>query len=56
MNKDSHPIKFPYYEYDSEKYSKFMICIMNSLESRFIVPYQTIASEMDESNEINFVL
>ena len=54
--KHDHPIKYPFYKYDNEKYSDFMISIMNSLESRFFVPNQNIVHEMDECLEIQFIL
>ena len=41
-------LKYPFYSYENEMYSKFMIQIMNCLEVRFFNKNQVIAKEMDE--------
>ena len=47
--------KYPYYTYDNEMYSSFMISFMNSLETSFYLANDIIAKELDESLEVLFV-
>lgn len=48
-------ISFPYYTFEDEIYSSFMIKLLNSLEFRKYESYEIIAQEMDEALEILFV-
>ena len=47
--------KYPYYTYENEMYSSFMISFMNSLETSFYFANEIIAKELDESLEVIFV-
>ena len=47
--------KYPYYTYDNEMYSSFVISFMNSLEPSFYMENEIIAKELDESLEVIFV-
>ena len=48
-------IPFPYYTFEDEIYSSFMIKLLNSLEFRKYESYEIIAQEMDEALEILFI-
>jgi predicted trehalose synthase len=47
--------KYPYYTYENEMYSSFVISFMNSLEPSFYMKNEIIAKELDESLEVLFV-
>ena len=46
---------YPYYTFEDQSYSQFMLSLMNLLEVRCFVKGELIAEEMDESLEILFV-
>ena len=48
-------ITYPYFTYENEGYSLFMINFMNQLETSFYQANDTIANELDESLEVLFV-
>lgn len=48
-------IPFPYYTFEDEIYSSFMIKLLNALEFRKYESNDIIAQEMDEAHEILFV-
>ena len=48
-------ITYPYFTYENEGYSLFMINFMNHLETSFYQANDTIANELDESLEVLFV-
>lgn len=47
-------IHFPYYTFENEMYSSFMIKLMNALEFRTYEKDEIIATEMDEALEVFF--
>ena len=48
-------VTYPYYTYENENYSLFMISFMNQLETSFYHAKEIIANELDESLEVLFV-
>ena len=48
-------IPFPYYTFDHEVYSSFMIKLMNALEFRAYYEGDILAYEMDEALEVFFL-
>jgi len=53
---NNEKILFPMLTFDNDVYSEFMISIMRSLEINYITKDSTIASELDECNQITFVM
>lgn len=53
----SEPLLFPYLTFENDdKYLKFMTQIMRSLESRYFMQHEIIYKELDECQEVLFVL
>ena len=55
VNTQSKKVQFPYYTFEDQFYSRFMLSLMNLLEVRSFNKREIIANEMDESLEVLFV-
>jgi glutathione peroxidase-family protein len=56
MIEKNEPIPFPYLTFKNDTYSEFMTSIMRNLEILYYPQDTVLASELDECNQITFVM
>jgi len=56
MLEQNKPIPFPFLTFYNDRYCEFMIQIMRSLDIDYQFQDVLIAAELDECNQINFVM